>query len=155
MFKFLKRLFTRRAKTAIIVWPAIYSTNHPADEPHCTVAYLGDVTTIGKTKEQVASIIRNMGGSDVYYNAKVTGTDQFGADGSVPVLLLDSSSLWWYRQALVTRLGIYGVNVDKTFDFIPHVTMSELEARFDNHPYQVMLGPVELWWGKEHIKIGR
>lgn len=142
---------------AAVMWPVVYPVvpERPEwrpSEPHCTIIYFGEVKDLNFTKDEVIECIRETYHS-VYLWARVTGLDWFGLEKNVPVLTVEHDYLQTYHDSLVACLAARGIKWDETFAYKPHVSITN-EAALDNqYPSTLLLTPVELWWGGEHIRI--
>lgn len=159
----LKRIVFGKAaddfsKTIYIMWPAympkVMDSQYVKEDLHATVLFIGEMTD-GMTfsKETVIEAIRHTL-FDRYLWVTVAGIDWFGPEQNIPVMRIEHNELHSYRDSLESELNKRGVPVDQTYPvFKPHVTTT-IEAVNDNQvPERLLLGPVQLWWGTEHIKI--
>lgn len=127
--------------SAVIVYPAYLDVNVP--DPHSTILWLGDVTKADYTKEEVAAVIKRVA-EPVYMVAKVTGKELFGPEKDITVLKIDNNILVPQYENIVQALEPIGAVSASQFGYSPHVTVDEVT--WQDHPSEVHLGPVELWW---------
>lgn len=148
-----KKEYTKEDYIAVM-WPVAYPLDYPAPkDPHITIIMLGTTDTANFTKDEVLDAMK-----ETNYNAmpyvSVSGLEWFGPDNDVPVLTVKHSFLFDYKKHLERRLAERGIfNTSSYPDYRPHITITEDAATGNNYPLKLVLGPVELWWGTEHIRI--
>jgi len=140
-----------------IMWPAVYPLDpaHPEyrpREPHSTIVYLGDITDVNYTKEEVIDAIKDTYHS-VFLWVYVEGLDWFGPEENIPVLRVHHDYMRPYHDTLTKVLKIRGIPFSEEYDYSPHITITPQAALDEVWPKKILLSPVELWWGGEHIKI--
>lgn len=157
----LKRLLRKRDKgfdvknLAAVMWPAVYPSDMlPPDEPHVTIIFLGEIDTFeGFTKQDVIDVIKTVP-HDFFLWADVDGLDWFGPEQNIPVLRVRHDYLSVVHQSLKASLDARGIPYDTRFpEYKPHVSITDEAALSGVWPDKILLTPVELWWGGEHIKI--
>ena len=140
--------------SAGLMWPATFPGSENVEDPHCTVVYLGDV------KEQphgaLALLLVTNDHLDAPGEVKVTGLEIFGHDenSKVWVATLDDTKLGPLRAKIKAAIERYGFKDGSSFpDYQPHVTLTKYsgENSRPEAPKSVVLGPLEAWWGNEHI----
>lgn len=142
--------------TAIIAYPVLWPSGHrdpQIPDVHSTVVFLGDVSNSEFTKEDVLDAMREFD-VNVYRWVDVDGLDWFGPNHDVPVLRISHSGLQGFYERLTEKLAIKGIFSASEFPYSPHVTI-DMETATIGWPNHLMLGPVELWWREEKIKIAR
>lgn len=164
----LKRLILKRQdldtrNLGAIMWPVAYpnlldpsgGTYYQPKDPHITVIYFGEIDgDIGYTKEDVIDAIESTMW-EAYLWCRVTGVEWFGPEQDVPVLRVEHDYLPVFWESIKGALRQRGIPFDETYpEYKPHVTIPTLAALEGVYPNHLLAGPVELWWGNEHIQIG-
>lgn len=141
----------RSARTGIaIVWPAWFPGSTDS-ELHATALFLGNTDTVDFTKADVEEALgRYLWPAWV----GVTGTDLFGMNKDIPVLLLERrNTMLLAREAIKRKLEKHGIHASTTFAFNPHVTISKeaehVQEAATFAPVLVHLEAPVLWWGDE------
>lgn len=158
----LKRLLRKREgldarKLGAVMWPVVYPNlgeGYVPANPHVTVIYFGEITgDIGFTKEDVIDAIKATP-HDVYLWLKADGIEWFGPENNIPVLRVHHDYLPVYHHSIRESLRARGIPFDETYpEYKPHVTITDAAALDGVVPSLMLAGPVELWWGGEHIPI--
>lgn len=159
----LKRILRKESRDvdvsdlAAIMWPVVYPTasnpEHRPKEPHITIVFLGEIEKLDYTKEDVVDAIKETLW-DLYVWVKVIGLEWFGPEKNVPVLRVDHPYLYVFNEAMKMVLEMKGIEFDNTYpEYKPHVTITDEAALDGVWPEMLLAGPVELWWGGEHITI--
>lgn len=146
---------------AALMWPAYYpymgSPMYQPRDPHATVIYLtSDINQVNYTKEDVLGALRSYlnVATGIYLHTQVKGLEWFGPEKDVPVLRIDHSELQNYRQRFVEILNNRGIFWTENYpEYKPHVTITPEAATDGVYPSKLLLTPLELWWGGEHIKV--
>lgn len=137
----------------------MFPSSWPEDkeDAHCTILYLGEMSEINCTREELQAVVDRL---KVKAPGKVAvnGVDLFGPDKNVLVARLDPTRLEPIREAFERTLAKINVfNASEYKDYNPHVTITEefggtmLNAIADTDlPTHVELGEPQLWWGDEH-----
>ena len=129
-----------------IVWPV---ENFPdIEEAHCTIIYLGKISEVDFTKEDVQYVLDKLPLVSPG-NAPTTSTDLFGKDNDVPVVLLEPTYQIKLDKFLIeSALSVLNIHNASEFadNYRPHVTLTSI---FDEAPEFFVLGSPVLWWGNE------
>lgn len=132
--------------TAGISYPASFTSDYriPAvDNMHSTLIFLGP-------KEQVNALAVRQAVSRVLLPSAqyvdVIGTDHFGPEKDVPVLLLEPTTLLNTRYLVERDLARIGVRSPSEFGYRPHVSVDD--AVLQDPPDRVLLGRPQIWWGE-------
>lgn len=165
----LKRILFRKQGLDIkdlgaVMWPVSYpnpeeqvgGTAYIPKDPHITVVVFKDINNpdLGYTREDVIEAVRESVWN-VYLWCKVEGIEWFGSEQDVPVLRVHHDYLPVFYKSLTGILDARGIAYDKTFpDYKPHVTIPDLAALDKVYPDKLLAGPVEVWWGDVHYKVG-
>lgn len=161
----LKRIFMRKASMrdtadlGAVMWPAAYPAmdpEHMPRDPHVTVVIFTDINNpdLGYTREDVMDVVRETSWSTMLW-CKTNGIEWFGENQDIPVLRVYHDMLEAYRNDLVQRLAKRGIPIDLKFpEYKPHITIPDAAALDEVYPQSVLVGPVEVWWGNEHYKMG-
>lgn len=137
--------------SAVVVWPVVYPAGYlPPKEPHVTILYLPDVTSV--SKELVLEAIKATG-HEVYLVARAEGIEMFGPDKDIPVVRVQHNYFEDYYRQLREEFDKRGIEYSTLYDYSPHVTMSEEAGRENLYPQKFNLLPVQLWWRNEKIRI--
>lgn len=141
-----------------IVMPATHYGSHSMS--HCTVMFLGQTNEVDYTQRQMQRIVSQLTKLDMwsegYINVENGGFDNFGADGDIPVALLNDERLHDQRRELEETLLSYGITWNKYFDYNPHVSLKP-DSRIKSFPnyMTVCLRPPVLWWGNDRPNLNR
>lgn len=135
-----------------------YPGGTPATEIHMTLAYFGDRDDV--TPRQVRSIqdtCKEFAGFNVLFEATLGGITRFsGEDEDALVVNVDSNLVHEMRQWIERELtGGYGVIIDKTHGFTPHITLGYLHHEDDMPirrwtPRKFEFQNLEFWHGNYH-----
>lgn len=135
----------------------------PLNQLHITLAHLGDISEIGKSKELVYGILKNFADAHGSVVGKISGIGLFSLDAKQSCLYasFDSPALSDFRTELVNALEGAGIVVDKEHGFVPHISLAYLSSESDIASFQVPSLPntfgdtpivfrdVTLAWGTE------
>lgn len=132
------------------------------DEAHCTIEFLGETDEISATPQEIVDALKEFqfeGNLEV----QVVGTRIFGIKTEEPVIvaLLDAHDLTplfeQVSSTLSKKLGVENKSSYADETYKPHVTIKPFESYDDletlNLPETLTLGPLELWWNEERMKI--
>lgn len=143
--------------TAMIALP-----NDLHDEAHCTIEFLGESEEIQASPEGISNALKEFQFEEPL-EVRVIGTRIFGIKTGEPVIvaLLDSHDLTpifeTVSKALSEKLGVENKSSYADEKYKPHVTIKPFESYADleslDLPETLTLGPLELWWNEERIKI--
>ena len=104
----------------------IHPVGIPCD-PHVTVAFFGRLTA-----DQFVSVVRCVANVPSWcpeFRAKISGTGDFLLGTKhFAVALIDSWHLCRLRQEIEARLAPWGVRIDRTHGYQPHVTLCALRT---------------------------
>ena len=139
--------------SAGIMFPVTYPyprVAHP--EAHVTLFYFGEVEELAFTPLDILALTTGLN-FDAYehgLNIPIIGTDQFGPDHDISVLLVDDGRLRIEHAALALRLADYGIFSGSEFtEYRPHVT----DPFTDNPPDYVTLHSPQLWWRDTRLRL--
>jgi 2'-5' RNA ligase len=94
--------------------------------------------------------------ADAPGEVQVTGVEQFGSgeDDAVWVATLDDSELGELQSSIKAAADRFGFKDASSFpDYRPHVTLGKKTGEEPPEaPTSVTLGPLEAWWGNDHIR---
>lgn len=105
----------------------------PAEELHCTLAYLGEVGNGPVVDpDKLGSALTNFAGKAQALQGKVGGIARFapseqGDDLSPVIALVNCPGLQEWRRNLVEVIEGEGLHVAKDFDFTPHITLAYID----------------------------
>jgi len=159
----LKALVRKRAgddtsNLGAVMWPVHYplmdNPDHQPVDPHITIIYFGEIDgDIGFTCHDVISAIMETQWN-MYLWVRTEGVEWFGPDQDVPVLRVEHNYLQAYWERLKAVLRARGIPFDETYpEYKPHLTIPLDAALLGEHPSQVLVRPVQLWWGNVHYDI--
>lgn len=141
--------------SATLVYPVIpdpaFAITSDADM-HSTILWFGDVTDVGFTAEDIVKSVRDMPRANQYLRATTTGLENFGVDGEVTVATISHGFLIPFRTWLDEKLAVIGAGSASEFSYSPHITYDS-ERAYLGIPNNWLLGPPELWWREQKIKI--
>lgn len=137
--------------SAALMWPAIFPGSDKIEVPHVTVLYLGDKGEVPVSA--MAALLVNIDNLAAPGTVATTGLEVFGEDDDrVWVATLDDSVLGPLRARIKERSARYGILDASSYpDYRPHVTLVPYSSEKPKLPRSVTLGPLEMWWGDEHI----
>jgi len=136
---------------------AIKDGNTP-DQIHCTLAYLGKLSTVSSQLIVVKQLLKAMADYSAAMTGKINGLGRFGANESsdnkeVIYATLDCPGLAALRTDLISSLKSAGVGVTTDHDFTPHITLSYVEPgeEPDVHlpDYEIAVNAISLIYGAE------
>lgn len=136
---------------------AVPSGNKP-DDLHCTLAYLGRLSTIKDRLPAVRQALADVAADYAPMTGRINGLGRFGAseasdDKEVIYAALDCPGLAALRTELVKAIEVTGVEVAKEHDFAPHITLSYVEPGEELGvplpDYEMTVGYVALIWGDD------
>lgn len=138
-------------ESAALMWPAIFPGSDKIDIPHVTVLYLGYKNQVPVSAS--AALLVNIDHLEAPGTIATTGLEAFGSDDDkVWVATLDDSVLGPLREQIKARSARYGIMDASSYpDYRPHVTLAPYGKDKPALPRSVTLGPLEMWWGDEHI----
>ena len=144
-----------------IVYPYVYpqGVDFPTrgNDPHCTLIYLGPLSDVDFTQEDVLLSLSGLDFGDIGI-VDVDGLDLFGQDKDILVMRLKSSVLVDNFEAVRGRLAEKGIENASSFpDYSPHITLTEHyhgPTIGYTLPTTVGLGRPQLWWGEEVFDLG-
>lgn len=137
--------------SACIAYPASWPDT--IKDPHSTLMFLGNISELPYTKEDVLAVMRreNLIGPG---KVSISGLELFGPDKDIPVARLDSLRLRAQRALLEFGLNKVGIQDASEFDYNPHVSLTyenDVDLEELELPENVTLAPPELWWGDERL----
>jgi len=134
-------------------YPAQFLSDYvyaPVPEMHSTIIFLGEIPDLeGITAQDILNAVSGI--EFPYFVVDVIGTETFGPDRNVPVLLLDPTNLNVFHVMVEEALDKIGVHSASEFGYRPHVTVSE--EIFRAPPSKVFLDKPRLWWGEETFEV--
>lgn len=125
-------------------------------EAHCTLIYLGKVSEVSYTKEDVQAVLDRVKISPPE-SVATSELALFGPDEDVLVMTLDKAELTKARETLERALLKIGAkNGSEYKDYNPHITL-DAKTNMDlakatetiDLPPTVTFDTLELWWGDE------
>lgn len=134
-----------------------------AEADHVTIAYLGDATALEDHKALLIQALASVAQSGGVVEGSLGGFARFnasaGSEGQdVLVALVDSSDLPPLHHAICEVLGLCGVESPSEHGFIPHITLSYVDAGSKTPDLTIPRLPVSfsalsLVWAGERIDI--
>jgi hypothetical protein len=166
-WSYLKTLLTKKKEYAnedyiAVMWPVAYpnplepsgGTYLSPKDPHCTIIMLGTTDVATFTKEEVLFVIRSIPSWNSMVYATVTELEWFGENKDIPVLRVEHTLLETFHDQLEEGLAAVGIKNTSSFpEYKPHVTITPEIVDSNTMPRRLLLGPVELWWGGERIRV--
>ena len=137
--------------SAGLMWPAWFPGSDNVDDPHCTVLYLGEKSSLPLGPGALLLVANDY--IDPPGDVAVIGLDIFG-DNEVWVATLDPTSLSPLRAEIKEAVEQFGFMDASSFpDYKPHVTLARYEGEESRPtaPTSVYLGDLEIWWGDDRI----
>lgn len=143
---------TEISQSACLMWPATFPGSEKIKDPHTTVLYLGELDNVPTSGS--AALLVNSDYLKAPGEVRVTGLEVFGPDDDqVWVATLDDSVLGPLQAKIKEQSARYGIMDASSFpDYRPHVTLGPKSSAKPTPPKTVHLGPLEMWWGEEHLK---
>ena len=125
-------------------------------EAHCTLIYLGRISEVSYTKEDVQAVLDRVRIKDPG-DISTEDLALFGPDEDVLVMTLDPEKLNPLRETIERALAKIGAKNGSEFkEYRPHVTLDsasnltlEEASNTINIPSIVTLEAPEVWWGDE------
>lgn len=144
---------SEHSQSASLMWPATFPGSENVDQPHVTVLYGGDKSEI--ELKPLAALLYLKDLITAPGEVPVTGVEAFGdEDDKVWVAVLDPVSLVAVRETIKAKLEGFGLKDASDFpEYRPHVTLGPHSEEQPEAPESVTLGPLEAWWGDDHISV--
>lgn len=143
---------TENSQSACLMWPATFPGSEKVQQPHTTVLYLGELSNVPLSG--TAALLVNTDYLQAPGEVKVTGLEVFGPeDDQVWVARLDDTVIGPLREKIKKQSARYGIMDASSYpDYKPHVTLGSKSGPKPAAPKTVHLGPLEMWWGDEHLR---
>ena len=143
------------SQSVAVVWHAAWPIG--VLDAHCTVMYLGEldkVEGLAEKRDQVISALKALDFSDVaLYSPHPIGTEMFGPEKDIPVVLLGANALHMARGFVEDALDAIGVENGSAYkDYRPHITVPDT-SYFNDLPDYIELFNFSLWWGNERYTL--
>jgi len=100
------------------------------DDLHITLAFLGDASELDIDVSTLRKTLASYASEAIPLQGSISGIGRFAAqDGESPVYAsVNIAGLQQWRADLVKQLEGADIDVDKTFDFTPHITLDYIDA---------------------------
>ncbi len=115
----------------------VIPNGEPAQNLHCTLAYLGDVSEFTGDLDLLKKALDSFASeATIPLEGRVSGVGRFSpsdsSDALSPVIaLVDMQGLHHFRDTLVERLHAIGVQVASDFAYTPHITLAYIDPDAD------------------------
>lgn len=137
--------------SACIAYPASWPDT--IKDPHSTLIYLGEISKLSYTKEDVLEVM-DQEALSAPGAVEIDEIEMFGPDKDIPVAKLTSLRLKAQRAAIEFGLAEKGIHSTSEFGYNPHVSLTydnDVDVEELELPETVTLAPPELWWGDERL----
>lgn len=144
------------SKTATLVWPATYSEDLEVMDPHVTILYMGEFSTLAATATDLLEILQKYAfAPGEVYSSKFS---IFGEDEKVLVLELDIPEDYLTIREMMKydAESVGGRDASTYTTFSPHLTLGPADDSLETprRPLgEVTLGSPQLWWGNTYYDL--